>query len=82
MSLPALARAEKYVGRLDQAGRADLLDAAVAAGDLGAGLLALVRRARAEGVDAEAALRETLRALAAASEDPPRPDRPRASATS
>ena len=32
VSLPALARAEKYVGRLDKAGRSDLVDAAVAAG--------------------------------------------------
>ncbi|HET7802569.1 MAG TPA: MazG family protein [Humibacillus xanthopallidus] len=67
VSLPALARAEKYVGRLDKAGRSDLVDAAVAPGDLGARLLQLVREARAEGVDAEAALRETLRALADAS---------------
>ncbi len=68
VSLPALARAEKYVGRLAKAGRSDLLDAAVAADGLGARLLELVRAARAEGVDAEAALRETLRELAAASE--------------
>jgi len=67
VSLPALARAEKYVGRLERAGRSDLLEAAVAPGDLGARLLQLVREARVEGVDAEAALRETLRALAAAS---------------
>ncbi|GAB3880929.1 nucleoside triphosphate pyrophosphohydrolase [Terrabacter terrigena] len=67
-SLPALARAEKYVSRLHKAGRDDLVDAAVATGDLGAELLAVVRRARAEGLDAEAALRETLRGLAAASE--------------
>jgi XTP/dITP diphosphohydrolase len=67
-SLPALARAEKYVGRLEKAGRDDLVDAAVAQGDLGARLLDLVRAARAQGVDAEAALRETLRRLAAASE--------------
>ncbi len=62
-SLPALARADKYVSRLHRAGRDDLVDAAVAAGDVGAELLDLVRRARAEGVDAEAALRETLRQL-------------------
>jgi len=66
-SLPALARAEKYVSRLRRAGRDDLVDDAVATGDLGAQLLDLVRRARAEGVDAEAALRETLRGLEAAS---------------
>ena len=62
-SLPALARAEKYVSRLHRTGRDDLVDAAVAAGDVGARLLDLVRRARVEGVDAEAALRETLRQL-------------------
>ncbi|GAA6526359.1 MazG family protein [Intrasporangium sp. DVR] len=73
-SLPALARAEKYVGRLEKAGRSDLLDAAEAAGDLGAQLLTMVRRARSSGVDAEGALRETLRRLAEASEGPPRAD--------
>ena len=66
-SLPALARAEKYVSRLRRAGREDLVDDAVATGGLGSQLLDLVRRARAEGVDAEAALRETLRRLEAAS---------------
>ncbi|GGM97009.1 nucleoside triphosphate pyrophosphohydrolase [Terrabacter tumescens] len=68
VSLPALARAEKYVSRLQRSGRDELVDEAVAAGDLGAQLLDLVRRARAEGVDAEAALRDTLRRLEAASE--------------
>ena len=71
-SLPALARAEKYVGRLERAGRADLIDAAVAHDDLGARLLAVVREARSAGLDAEAELRETLRRLAAASESDPR----------
>ncbi len=66
-SLPALARAEKYVSRLRRAGRDDLVDDAVATGDLGAQLLDLVRRARLEGIDAEAALRETLRGLESAS---------------
>ena len=47
-SLPALARAEKYVSRLHRNGRDDLVDAAVATGGLGAELLDLVRRARAE----------------------------------
>ncbi|MEW1954783.1 MazG family protein [Terrabacter sp. NPDC080008] len=65
-SLPALARAEKFVSRLSRAGREDLLDDAVAADGLGAQLLDLVRQARAEGVDAEAALRETLRRLESA----------------
>lgn len=67
-SLPALARAEKYVSRLHRSGRADLVEAAVATGGLGAQLLALVRAARTEGIDAEGALRETLRHLEAASE--------------
>ena len=67
VALPALARAEKYVSRLHRSGREDLVDAAVATGDLGARLLDLVRRARVEGIDAEAALRETLRRLDAAS---------------
>jgi XTP/dITP diphosphohydrolase len=66
-SLPALARAEKYVGRLEKAGRGELVDAAAAGDDVGARLLALVREARSAGVDAEAALRETLRRLAEAS---------------
>lgn len=65
-SLPALARAEKFVGRLEKAGLAHHLDEALAAEDLGADLLGLVRRARDEGQDAEASLRETLRSLVAA----------------
>ena len=73
-SLPALARAEKYVKRLEKAGRSDLLDDAEAAADVGAQLLAMVRRARASDVDAEGALRETLRRLVAASEGQPRPE--------
>ncbi len=74
VSLPALARAEKYIGRLERNDRADLLDLAESAGGLGAELLALVRRARASGVDAEGALRETLRQLAEASESQARRD--------
>jgi XTP/dITP diphosphohydrolase len=66
-SLPALARAEKYVGRLEKAGRGDLVDAASEGDDVGARLLAVVREARAAGTDAEGALRETLRRLAEAS---------------
>jgi XTP/dITP diphosphohydrolase len=65
-SLPALARAEKFVGRLEKAGLTRHLDEATAADDLGAGLLGIVRTARDEGKDAEAALRETLRGLVAA----------------
>ncbi|MDV3222371.1 MazG family protein [Intrasporangium sp.] len=70
MSLPALARADRYVSRLEKAGRSHQLDEAAAGGDIGAQLLSLVREARSSGVDAEGALRETLRRLAEASESP------------
>ncbi|WP_228372649.1 MazG family protein [Demequina maris] len=59
-SLGALARAQKVLGRAERAGLAD--DAPVADG-VGDALLALVRRARAEGVDAEAELRAATRRL-------------------
>jgi XTP/dITP diphosphohydrolase len=68
VSLPALARAEKYVSRLERAGRSELVDEQVGVGDVGGRLLDVVRRARADGIDAEGALRETLRRLAVASE--------------
>ncbi|WP_256793625.1 MazG family protein [Terrabacter sp. Ter38] len=71
-SLPALARAEKYVSRLRRAGREDLVDDAVARGGLGAQLLDLVRRARDEGIDAESALRRTLAQLEQHSAEAPR----------
>ncbi|WP_062310955.1 MazG family protein [Demequina rhizosphaerae] len=60
-SLGALARAQKVLGRAERAGLAD--DAADAAGDEGVGdaLLALVRRARVEGLDAETELRAATR---------------------
>ena len=61
LALPALARADKVVGRLDRVG----VSVAPAEG-IGAELLALVRRARAQGVDPEAALREQVRLLEAA----------------
>lgn len=62
--MPALALAQKLTGRAAGAG----IDAPVADGpsseaELGEALLALVGRARAEGWDAERALRERLRAL-------------------
>ncbi len=63
-TLPALARADKVLGRL---ARSDL-DVEPVAGDddsLGARLMALVVEARAAGVDPEAALRSTLADLAA-----------------
>ncbi|WP_336640737.1 MazG family protein [Microbacterium sp. USHLN272] len=62
--MPALALAQKLAGRATGAG----IDAPVADGpsseaELGEALLALVGRARAEGWDAERALRERLRVL-------------------
>jgi XTP/dITP diphosphohydrolase len=70
VALPALARADKLLGRLDRSGLAphpvhDGSDEA----RIGDELLALVRRARAAGVDAEQALRGRLRALEAAARD-------------
>jgi XTP/dITP diphosphohydrolase len=70
-SLPALARADKVLGRLERAGYepsepASSVDRSAADRTLGAALLALVREARTAGVDAEGALRRTLRDLEAA----------------
>ncbi|MFJ2542373.1 MazG family protein [Microbacterium sp. NPDC087589] len=68
--MPALALAQKMVGRAAGAGVVDAVtDAATAAAgptseaELGDALLGLVAVARAEGWDAERALRERLRAL-------------------
>jgi XTP/dITP diphosphohydrolase len=69
--LPALARAQKVLARLEGAGRAghvnDAVTAAHDSGDpqrrVGGQLLAVVLAARAEGVDADAALRQVLRDL-------------------
>ena len=58
-ALPALALADKVLGRLAKAGTAP---GPVAPG-VGADLLALVARARAEGVDPEQALRDAVREL-------------------
>ncbi|WP_228373204.1 MazG family protein [Demequina silvatica] len=61
-TLGALARAQKILGRAERAGLGD--DAPVAQdGSLGSALLALVARARAEGLDAETELRAATRAL-------------------
>jgi XTP/dITP diphosphohydrolase len=61
-ALPALARADKVVGRLQRSGLGPSADAPV--GDaLVDDLLALVRRAREEGRDAEGALRAGVRVL-------------------
>jgi XTP/dITP diphosphohydrolase len=59
-ALPALALADKVLGRAARAG------VSPDASGLGGALLSLVVRARAEGVDPEQALRETVRGLMAA----------------
>lgn len=72
-ALPALARAQKILGRATRAG----LDVRDPAGiGIGQQLLALVARAQAEGVDAETELREATRAyeLAARQAETERPD--------
>lgn len=62
-ALPALARAQKVLGRADRAGLQVRAEAGVGIGEQ---LLALVARAQAEGVDAETALREATRSYEAA----------------
>lgn len=65
-SLPALARAQKIAARAGRAG----LDAPVPDGDeLGVRLLALVRQAHAQGLDAEGALRRATTSWEAALRD-------------
>lgn len=64
-SMPALARAQKIVGRAERSGA---VPAAAPSGpateeELGDALLALVAGARAQGLDAERALRERIRRL-------------------
>jgi XTP/dITP diphosphohydrolase len=59
-SLPALAWADKALGRLARADRSPQLPVA-ARGPLGEELLALVARARDEGLDAEQELRDAVR---------------------
>lgn len=69
VGLPSMVRAQKVLGRMQRAGLAD--DAAaharqpISPDELGEELLALVRRAAAAGVDAEAALRGAVRGLEA-----------------
>src|SRR3989440_11429824 len=62
LAQPALSLAAKVLGRAERAG----IEASPPADGLGAELLALVARARAQGVDAEGALREAALALAEA----------------
>ncbi|MEO6472662.1 MAG: MazG family protein [Aeromicrobium sp.] len=55
VEMPALAFADKVLGRIG--------DVAVSGNDFGSRLLALVQQARAEGVNAEEALRKSVRSL-------------------
>ncbi|WP_249381513.1 MazG family protein [Actinotalea sp. K2] len=65
--LPALARAQKVLGRARRAGvEVDPQVDAGGSGDLGERLLALVVQADASGVDAEGALRAAVRSVEAA----------------
>jgi XTP/dITP diphosphohydrolase len=65
LALPALARADAVLGRLDRAGRLDPVPGSQHwdSGAVGETLLDVVTRARAAGVDAEAALRAAVRRL-------------------
>ncbi len=62
-ALPALAYADKVVGRLAKAGALEDEPVRADSPDVGERLLALVREARAQGVDPEQALRDAVRAL-------------------
>lgn len=61
--LPPLERATKVVGRLEKAGRSDLVAQHAGEDSLGAALLDLVAQARTLGVDPTVALASTLSAL-------------------
>ena len=62
-ALPALAWADKALGRLARAGRAPEVADVRPVGTVGEDLLALVARARAEGLDAEHELRAAVRRI-------------------
>ena len=59
--LPALALADKVIGKLDDAPSTDSLPADTTEAELGDLLFGLVAAARAQGLDAEAALRAAVR---------------------
>ncbi|WP_432543814.1 nucleoside triphosphate pyrophosphohydrolase [Kineococcus sp. SYSU DK002] len=61
--LPALARADKVLGRLQRNGLDEPVSAQATPEQVGEELLAVVRRAHAAGVDPEAALRTATREL-------------------
>ena len=72
LALPALALADKVLGRLDRTARTDGSDgtAPLTAAALGEQLLDLVRRARVADLDPEQALRDAVRHLIACSASP------------
>ena len=65
LALPALAYADKVVGRLERSGHPVHVEPA---GGIGDELLTLVLRARAEGLDPEQELRDAVRGLIAATD--------------
>jgi XTP/dITP diphosphohydrolase len=70
LALPALARADKVVGRLERSGApAPSVPGPTPADAIGSELLDVVRRARAQGVDPEAALRDVVRGLEASARE-------------
>ena len=67
--LPALALADKVIGKLDEAPTpSDLIDASTTEEALGDMLVAIVAAARANGIDAEQALRNAVRRVIADAE--------------
>jgi len=67
--LPALALADKVIGKLDESPSAsDHVDESTTEDDLGDMLIAIVAAARANGLDAEGSLRKAVRRLIANSE--------------
>ncbi|WP_106210776.1 MazG family protein [Kineococcus rhizosphaerae] len=66
LQLPALARADKVLGRLQRNGLDEGTQAQATAEEIGEELLRVVRKAHAAGVDPEAALRTTTRRLESA----------------
>lgn len=73
-TMPTLARAEKIIDRLERAGLAEpVFDEVSAAGnngeDIGYQLLAVLRRAHAQGINADEALRAALREVTAAASE-------------
>ena len=68
--LPALALADKVIGKLDEAPTpSELVTEATTEDDLGDLLVAIVSAARANGLDAERALRTAVRRVIAGAED-------------